>query len=167
MAHADVDQANSPARRIGCVALIRNWRGDVLMVKHADSERGWQLPGGGAHQGEDIAAAAVREVKEETGLTVKISHAVCIDQVPASEDGASPEEINLVCDGGTVSHEQATSVPPPESARAELSEMRWTSLTDLDELTFPYQAARVRNAVRASEYGMRLPLFRLGETAPA
>ncbi|GGV54320.1 NUDIX domain-containing protein [Streptomyces spectabilis] len=171
MAHADVDQANPPARRIGCVVLIRNRSGDVLMVKptykHADSKQGWQLPGGGAHQGEGIAAAAVREVKEETGLTVKVSHAVCIDQVPASEDGSSAEGVNLVCDGGTVLHEQAVTVTVPESARAELSEVRWVAMGELDELAFPYQVARVRNAVRAAEFGMRLPLYRLGEAASA
>ncbi len=33
----------------------------------------WQLPGGGRHRGETIAAAAVRELHEETGLTVDAS----------------------------------------------------------------------------------------------
>lgn len=41
----------------------------ILLVKHTYHE-GWLLPGGGVKRGETLDSAAVREVREETGLKV-------------------------------------------------------------------------------------------------
>lgn len=43
---------------------------DVLLVKGWLSDGTWQLPGGGVHWGEKRAQAAVRELYEETGITI-------------------------------------------------------------------------------------------------
>ena len=40
--------------------------GGWLMVKHI--ERGWELPGGIIHEGEEPDVAALRELFEETGI---------------------------------------------------------------------------------------------------
>ncbi|MFI6641818.1 NUDIX domain-containing protein [Streptomyces sp. NPDC050504] len=169
MAHADIDPARPPRRRIGAVVLLRDQDGSVLLVKplykHADSKLGWQLPGGGAHAGETVAAAAARELFEETGLRRHISHALMIDQIPESEDGTSAEGFNVVVDGGMLTPEEARGVRLPESAVGELSALRWVPMGDLDAHALPYQAARIRAAARAYEFGMRLPLYRCGEPA--
>ena len=53
-----------------CGALIQD--DEILMVRHAEPTRSyWTLPGGGVEPGETAAAAAVREVFEETGLRVR------------------------------------------------------------------------------------------------
>jgi len=61
--------------RIPCVgAVISNGNGDLLLVKraHAPAQGTWSLPGGRVESGETYEQAVVREVQEETGLTVEV-----------------------------------------------------------------------------------------------
>lgn len=51
----------------GC---IFNEKGEVLLQKRGSG--GWGFPGGAIEVGESIEAAAVREVREETGLDVEV-----------------------------------------------------------------------------------------------
>lgn len=50
---------------VGC--LVRNDSGQVLLIRH--HKRGWEIPQGRVEEGEDLLAAARREVLEETGVT--------------------------------------------------------------------------------------------------
>lgn len=61
--------------RVACVgAIIRDGTGRVLLVRRANEPgRGlWSLPGGRIEPGESEEAAVVREVREETGLVVRV-----------------------------------------------------------------------------------------------
>jgi 8-oxo-dGTP diphosphatase len=49
----------------------------VLLVKNTD---GWSLPGGACLPDESLADAAVRETREETGLSVQVSHVVLVSE---------------------------------------------------------------------------------------
>lgn len=57
-----------------CVHVwIRNAAGQVLLTRRAPEKSGaglWEIPGGSALAGEDSLTAALREAKEETGLTL-------------------------------------------------------------------------------------------------
>ncbi|KMK76668.1 hypothetical protein AB990_12690 [Alkalihalobacillus pseudalcaliphilus] len=55
---------------LGASAICLNNRNEVLMVKNADVD-GWSVPSGEIERGETAAQCCVREVKEETGYTVK------------------------------------------------------------------------------------------------
>jgi len=71
---------NRPWVGVGVVV----WQGDrVLLIRRGNPPRNgqWGLPGGAQQLGETLFEAAVREVQEETGLTV------------------SPEAIISACDG--------------------------------------------------------------------
>jgi ADP-ribose pyrophosphatase YjhB (NUDIX family) len=62
---------------IGVGALIEDGRGGVLLVRHRPERGGfwkgrWILPGGMLRVGETIDDGIVREVAEETGLTVEV-----------------------------------------------------------------------------------------------
>jgi ADP-ribose pyrophosphatase YjhB (NUDIX family) len=52
--------------------VARNRYGHVLLVRRADSGN-WELPGGRVELGESAQIAAVREVKEESGVTVEVT----------------------------------------------------------------------------------------------
>jgi mutator protein MutT len=63
---------SAPVLAVG--AIIRDAAGRVVIVRRgrAPSKGMWTLPGGKIEPGESPAQATVREVKEETGLDVRV-----------------------------------------------------------------------------------------------
>ena len=57
-------------------------RARVLLQRRSDNGR-WGLPGGGVEPGESVTAAALREVREETGLEVEVVRLVGLYSDPA------------------------------------------------------------------------------------
>lgn len=53
------------------VAILNESKKQILMLKRADSGN-WTLPGGTVELNENLTDCAIREVKEETGLNIKI-----------------------------------------------------------------------------------------------
>lgn len=67
-------------------AVIRDGDGRVLLTQREDYEV-WCLPGGHVEDGESLATAAKREVREETGLRVEVTHLVGIYSRPTWRTG--------------------------------------------------------------------------------
>ena len=64
---------------VPCVgAVVHDAAGRLLLIRrgHAPSAGLWSVPGGRMEAGESEARAVVREVAEETGLTVRPDHVV-------------------------------------------------------------------------------------------
>ncbi|KIQ66643.1 NUDIX hydrolase [Kitasatospora griseola] len=59
---------------VGVTGIVRDDEGRVLLLKHRlwPEGRQWGLPSGYANKGESFEETVVREVREETGLTVKV-----------------------------------------------------------------------------------------------
>ena len=57
--------------RFGCSVIIPDERGRILLQKRTDGDF-WSLPAGGMEPGETPTQAAIREVREETGLEVEL-----------------------------------------------------------------------------------------------
>jgi ADP-ribose pyrophosphatase YjhB (NUDIX family) len=66
----------------GVSVIVTNIGGDVLLLKHSYGPAVWSLPGGGLARGEDPAAAARREVREELGVDLaRIEPVGTLDEV--------------------------------------------------------------------------------------
>ncbi|KAK4847018.1 hypothetical protein QYF36_024398 [Acer negundo] len=63
---------SNASHRVGIGAFVMNDKGEVLVVQERNGRfKGtnvWKLPTGTVDEGEDICTAAIREVKEETGV---------------------------------------------------------------------------------------------------
>jgi 8-oxo-dGTP diphosphatase len=78
--------AGAPRPVVACVgAVVRDTGGRLLLIRRGqEPSRGlWSLPGGRVEPGETVAAAVVREVREETGLAVRAGEPVGRVLIPA------------------------------------------------------------------------------------
>jgi len=62
-------------RKLSCGVVIVNDAAELLLC-HVTGQDHWDLPKGGAHDGESALAAALRETREETGLALDASQLV-------------------------------------------------------------------------------------------
>lgn len=73
--------AKTAQLRVGCAAAIFNSENKLLLTQRADNAQ-WCLPSGGMDPGESVSETAVREVFEETGLSVEVTALIGIYSSP-------------------------------------------------------------------------------------
>lgn len=144
-------------------AAVRNGAGALLLVRRID-DGNWELPGGRVEVGETVGEALVREVAEESGVTIVLTGlsgvysdpthvlvdpdgsvhqqlALCFHAVPAALDGERPD--GDAPDGGG---SDGGGLPRPDDIETDAAS--WCPLAGLDDLPMhPAMRLRVRHAV--------------------
>lgn len=130
-------------------AAIRNATGQVLLVRRID-DGNWELPGGRIEVGETVQRALVREVAEESGITIE----------PTTLSGVYSDPSHVLVDPDGSIHQQLAlcfhAVPAvgdgehPRPDGIETDAADWCDLADLADLTMhPAMRLRLDNAVTA------------------
>ncbi|WP_322750574.1 MULTISPECIES: NUDIX domain-containing protein [unclassified Frankia] len=148
-----VDYWDDPAaprptsRKASASAFVRNDTGGVLLLRRPDNGL-WTIPTGGVKKNETVAAAAVRETREETGLDIDITGLVGIFSDPRHvirySDGEVRQPINIcfraIPTGGNL------------TTTDEASEVLWVEPADIAGFTIhPAIMLRLNHALTATD----------------
>lgn len=93
---------------LGAFAIITDSENKILLCLRNDYNI-WNLPGGGVDRGETPWECAIREVKEETGLTVTIEKLIGIYSKPEEDDLVFSYKCQIV-DGDIQTTEEAKEI---------------------------------------------------------
>lgn len=137
----------APGFTVGAMCIIERDDGALLLARLSYRRR-WGVPGGLLKRGEDPAAAARREVREEVGLEVDLVGE------PAVVVAAVPRRVDVIF-RATVAAGQDPTAAAPQSA--EIVEVRWFPADDLPELQHETSGALVALA-RSARHPQAVPL---------
>jgi ADP-ribose pyrophosphatase YjhB (NUDIX family) len=140
--------ATGKCRPASAGAAIFDEAGRICLIQRADNGH-WALPGGAIEDDETAAAAAVREVKEETGLEVKVVRLVGVCSNPRETaitypDGTTRIWVSVLFECAVVG---GTEKPQPD----EVLKIEWRPPDSLPDPMLPGHIIRVRDAVLGRE----------------
>ncbi|MFH8855377.1 NUDIX hydrolase [Streptomyces enissocaesilis] len=141
---ANAHEAKMAHPRMAAGALFFGDADRVLMVEPTYKEY-WDIPGGYVEAGESPLHAAVREVREELGITPPIGRLLAVDWAPNEAEG---DKVLYLFDGGQLSREHLAGI---ELQADELKGFEFVALDQIAERTIPRLARRILAAAEARE----------------
>ncbi|MGW0965836.1 NUDIX hydrolase [Streptomyces sp. NPDC002516] len=150
----DIVQTPEPTAETVAAGVLLFDENDRVLLVDPTYKAGWEFPGGVVEAGEAPARAGMREVTEETGIT--------LDEVPTLLvlDWESPEPpayggLRLLFDGGRLDEQAVRGLLLPGP---ELRGWRFVTEQEAADLLPPVRYERLRWALRARERGAALYL---------
>lgn len=144
-------ESNSPPRlapALGVGAVIWNAKRELVLIRRGKAPRKgqWSIPGGRVEWGETLQDALLREVREETGLSVGIIGLIeIIDSFTRNEAGAVTMHYVLV-------DFTARLVSGELQAGSDADEARWIPYGEIDAFGLWSETKRI---IAASERALR------------
>ncbi len=129
--------ARSPVLGVG--AVIWNDKHEVVLIRRGKAPRRdqWSIPGGHLEWGESLHDGVMREVMEETGLTVEIAGLIdTVDLITRDAAGEATRHYVLV-------DFAARLVAGELIAGSDAAEARWVPFSALDEYALWSETRRV------------------------
>lgn len=133
--------------RYKSTVVVLDDRGRVLLGSKNNAKPNWQLPGGGVHEGESRVDAALRELKEETGLGADhvatlgvestLSHRYAIPNPTEDFEGQIEEVVYVQLNPGV----NPDSVLDLEREDDEFKTLRWVPIDELVKESEPNRKA--------------------------
>ena len=114
--------------QVGVGAMVVNSKNEILCVRELrNNYRPWKIPGGLAELGEQIDEAAIREVKEETGIDCRFSSVLSFRHTHGLQFGRS--DLYFVCRLEPIEIQdkdsKATIIPEPVAQSGEIAAVSW------------------------------------------
>jgi 8-oxo-dGTP diphosphatase len=131
-----------PTPIIGVGAVIWNVKGEVVLIKRGKPPRldEWSIPGGHLEWGETLKGAALREAREETGLTIELAGLIdVVDSLSHDEAGAVTRHYVLI-------DFAARAVAGKLCAGTDASEARWVPFAELGKFALWSETRRIIEA---------------------
>ena len=119
--------------RISAGAIVEE-EGRILLVRHRRPQRYdfWVAPGGGVKEAEELRVAAVREVREESGLEIEPLELVYIEELVDPETRHCKFWFTARLLGGTLSTRH------PEATAEYIIDAAWLSRSEMEgKVVFP------------------------------
>lgn len=140
---------NAPAANSIAVAVsvfIQDDEGRILMIRRTDNDL-YSIPGGQLELGETLAEAAVREVREETGIECEVTGVIGLYSDPkhviAYDDGEVRQEFSICFNAQATDGTLRTS--------SESKEVKWIRVTEIPNLQIhPSISKRIQHALQGS-----------------
>src|SRR5574341_2195531 len=139
----ETDVSKARVLRPGVAAIIQNGEGQILLQRRSDNSL-WGLPGGSVEIGESVRDAIVREVREETGLSVEVVRLIGVYSDPRIQIVRYPD--------GNVVHYVSTLfacriVAGELQTGEETLDLRFFDQPDLPDDLVPMHRIRIQDAL--------------------
>ena len=121
--------------KIGAAAVITDEQGRILLVHHTYGQFNWEIPGGLGEDDESAEENALRDVREETGLSVAVERLVAV----SFERGRDFHHFVFRC--RRIDRMEPTPTSP------EISAVRWCDRTALPRPISDFTIRRIDDAL--------------------